>query len=124
MRMKKLTLLAVMILFTFSVSFAGVDLILTPIPFTLSATGNPIAITTGTQDCYGFSVILSDDSGWLLYLTADGSDTPTTISDAIRGIWWGHYVPPGTTVFYAKAVSGTPKLTLFPAKKVRYFSAF
>jgi len=120
--MKKLaSIMTVVLLVSLSLNvYAGVDLIYAPVPFTLSTTGDPVAITTGAQPCYGFTVLLSDDTGWYLYLTSDGSDTPTTISDNVAGVSWDHLVLPGTTVFYAKAISGTPKLYLFPAKKRNY----
>jgi len=118
--MKKLFCIIVISLILLGDVFAGVDLIYAPISFTLSTTGDPVAITTGTQPCYGFSVLLSDDSGWYLYLTANGSDTPTEISNNVVGVSWDHLVPPGTTIFYAKAISGTPKLYVFPAKKRNY----
>lgn len=97
-------------------SFADEDLIYQPVPIALN-TSTFVAVTTGTDPCYGFSVIMSDGSSWIMSLSAAGT---TPITQPAVGLSWDHLVLPGKTIFYAKGTTSGAYLNIYPGKKRGY----
>ena len=94
------------------------ELIKSPISTELNI-GSYVAITMGSQTGYGFGIMLSDTTGFYIATDSVGTDE-TLIPGNVSGLSWPDLVHPGDIVMYAKAISGIPTLTLFPARKVRY----
>jgi hypothetical protein len=95
--------------------FADPTTIYTPISTALNAS-TYTAITTGSQECYGFAILLSDTS-IAYYIAVSATGTGEVPIPAGTSISWPDYVPIKTIVLYAKSASGTPSLILFPAKR-------
>ena len=115
---KKLIKSLLLIIFVLipSILFSAVNLSNAIIATTLN-TSTYVAITNGQQVGYGYSVIMSDLSGWYYATDSEGSDgvlMPEGIS-----IGFTDLIQKGDTVFYAKGTT-TGKLLLFPNKKVKY----
>lgn len=114
--MKK-TLIVFFILVTATIAFCAEDLIKMPVATALN-TSTYVAVETGSDTAFGFAVMISDGTGW--YMASDVSGTGEQLIDThLTGLSWGHYVNANTTVFWAKAVSGTPDIVLFPGKYVK-----
>lgn len=93
------------------------SLINTPITAALNAsTYTPI--TTGTQDCYGFTIMTSDgfaSPGFYIATSAAGANE-TLIPAEVPWLPFTDFAPYNSIIMYAKSVSGTPNLLLFPGK--------
>jgi len=112
----KSAITTVIILFLASFVFAG-TVINTPKPTTLN-TSTYTAITSGTQDAYGFSIYISGQNAYGIYIAVDSAGTGETLLEP-GDYWfsWPDFVPYNSTVMYGKAVVGTPGVTFFPAKR-------
>lgn len=77
-------------------------------------------IIAGETDCYGFGFFVQD-SGSLVefYIAWDSSGDNATLMPAM-GYAYGDFQQKGTTVCWAKAVSGTPSFVILPGKYSSY----
>ena len=74
-----------------------------------------VAITlTADTPAWGFMVHTDDASAF--YLALDDSGTGVQLIPEKYAPVWNHYEAVGTTVVYAKSVTGTPNLVLNPGK--------
>jgi hypothetical protein len=95
----------------------GLSLINRPVTTTLNAS-TYTEIRTGTQDCYGFIILISTGySSTGFYIADNEAGTGAVlIPEGISGIPWTDFVEFDSTVMWCKAASGTPDLILMPGK--------
>lgn len=111
---KRILFAITLVILVTTVAWGAEDLVKMPVSTTLN-TSTYVAVATGTDVAYGFSVFISNGTAW--YIASDTSGTgETLIEDHVPNINWGHYVNANTTVFYAKAFVGTPDIVIFPGK--------
>jgi len=93
------------------------SLINSPVTTALNAS-TYVAINSGTQDCYGFILMISTgfaSTGFYIATSVSGANA-TLIPAEVPWLPFTDFAPFNSTLLYAKAVSGTPNLILIPGK--------